>query len=87
LQLFVEKLDHIDLVILDMVMPDMDGEAVFHRMREIRPDIKVIFASGYYVMEEAPAFMKNGACDFLQKPFNMQQLSTKIRALLQGHDA
>jgi PAS domain S-box-containing protein len=84
LELFAEKIDTIDLVILDMVMPDMDGEAVFARMREVRPDIKVIFASGFYVMDQAPAFMKDSSSAFLQKPFNMKQLSTKIRMVLEG---
>jgi DNA-binding NtrC family response regulator len=84
LELFKEEIDAIDLVILDMVMPDMDGEAVFARLREIRPDVKVIFASGFYIMDQAPSFMKNGSSGFLQKPFNMKQLSTKIRAVLEG---
>ncbi len=84
LEIFAERTDAIDLVILDLVMPDLDGEAVFERMRQIRPDIKVIFASGFYVMDQAPSFMKNGCSGFLQKPFNMKQLSTKIRGVLQG---
>lgn len=84
MEIFTEQTYAIDLVILDLVMPDLDGEAVFERMRQIRPDIKVIFASGFYVMEQTPSFMQNGASDFLQKPFNMRQLSTKIRAVLQG---
>jgi two-component system, cell cycle sensor histidine kinase and response regulator CckA len=71
-------------VILDLVMPDLDGEAVFERMRQIRPDVKVIFASGFYMMDQTPSFMKNGSSGFLQKPFNMKQLSTRIRAVLHG---
>jgi DNA-binding NtrC family response regulator len=42
----------------------------------------VIFASGYYDIEQAKALLANGRSGFLQKPFNMQQLSTKIRDLL-----
>jgi len=60
----------------------MDGEAVFKQMRSIKPDVKVLFASGYYVMEETSSLLKEGASDFLQKPFNMNQLSTKIRKIL-----
>ncbi len=84
LDIFTEKTDAIDLVILDLVMPDLDGEAVFERMRQIRPDVKVIFASGFYMMDQTPSFMKNGSSGFLQKPFNMKQLSTRIRAVLHG---
>ncbi len=70
------------LVILDLVMPDVDGETVFHEIRKLRPDIKVLFASGHYVMDQTRAILLDGASDFLQKPFNMRQLSTKIRAIL-----
>ena len=84
LELFNEHKEAIDLVILDMVMPDMDGEEVFKEMRSIQPDVKVLFASGYYVIEETSNLLQAGASDFLQKPFNMNQLSTKIRKILEG---
>jgi two-component system, cell cycle sensor histidine kinase and response regulator CckA len=82
IDLFTEKKDMINLVVLDMVMPDMDGEEVLKRLRQIRPDIKVILSSGYYIAEQAQALIQQGFSDFLQKPFNMQQLSTKIRHML-----
>jgi CheY-like chemotaxis protein len=82
MELFKENKSRIDLVILDMVMPDMDGEAVFKQMRAIKPDVKVLFASGYYVIEETSSLLQEGGSDFLQKPFNMNQLSTKIRNIL-----
>ncbi len=84
LDLFNEHKETIDLVILDMVMPDMDGEAVFKEMRQVQPDVKVLFASGYYVMEETSNLLQEGGSDFLQKPFNMNQLSTKIRKILES---
>ena len=80
--LFQQRKDDIDLVILDLVMPDMDGEAVFHELRNIDPEIKVLFASGHYVVEQTRALLKSGRSDFLQKPFNLRQLSTKIRTIL-----
>jgi two-component system, cell cycle sensor histidine kinase and response regulator CckA len=79
---FAEQSHTIKLVILDLVMPDLDGENVFHEMRKIRPDIKVLFASGHYVMEQTRELLRNGSSDFLQKPFNMRQLSNKIRVML-----
>ncbi len=82
MELFKENKSRIDLVILDMVMPDMDGETVFKQMRSIKPDVKVLFASGYYVIEETSSLLQEGGSDFLQKPFNMNQLSTKIRNIL-----
>ncbi len=82
IELFQENKDKIDLVILDMVMPEMDGEQVFQELRKIKPGIKIILASGYYVMEQAQTLLRSGNSEFLQKPFNMQQLSSKIRNML-----
>lgn len=82
IKLFASHHAEIDLVILDLVMPDMDGETVFHRLKEIAPEIKVIFASGYYVADQTDLLLENGATDFLQKPFSLKQLSTRIRNLL-----
>ena len=81
-ELFSEKSDLIDLVVLDLVMPDMSGEAVFHEIRQIKPDIKVLFASGHYIVDQTRALLQTGSSDFLQKPFNLRQLSTKIRRIL-----
>jgi PAS domain S-box-containing protein len=80
--LFSQKKDHIDLVVLDLVMPDMSGEAVFNKMREIKPDIKVLFASGHYMMDQTRSLLQAGRSGFLQKPFNLRQLSTKVRHIL-----
>ena len=63
-------------------MPDMGGEAVFNEIRKIKPDIKVLFASGHYMVDQTRALLKIGATDFLQKPFNLRLLSTKIRHIL-----
>jgi two-component system, cell cycle sensor histidine kinase and response regulator CckA len=82
IELFEEHQQTIDLVILDMVMPDLDGEAVFKVLRAIRPDIKVLFASGFYLIEQASSLLSKGTTDFLQKPFSMHQLSTRVRRML-----
>ena len=82
LDIFAEKNNILDLVILDLVMPDMDGEAVFYQIRKVKPDIKVLFASGHYVVDQTRALLQNGLSDFLQKPFNLRVLSTKIRTIL-----
>lgn len=79
---FTDRHEKIDLVILDLVMPDLDGESVFREIRKIDEDIRVIFASGFYVVEQTRDLLENGASDFLQKPFNLKQLSTKIRCIL-----
>jgi CheY-like chemotaxis protein len=82
IDVFKENQDRIDLVVLDLVMPDMGGESVFHKIREIRPNTKVLFASGHYMSDQTRALLGTGASDFLQKPFNLRQLSTKIRCII-----
>jgi PAS domain S-box-containing protein len=84
IDIFCKNQDVIDLVVLDLVMPDIDGEIVFCQIREMDPNIKVLFASGHYVVEQTRALLESGLSDFIQKPFNIRQLSTKIRTILDG---
>jgi len=71
-----------DLVILDMIMPGMGGGAAFDRIKEIRPDLKVLLSSGYSINSEAREIMKRGCDGFMQKPFNIHELSRRIREVL-----
>jgi PAS domain S-box-containing protein len=71
----------IDLVILDLVMPVMDGGKVFDCIREIQPHIPVMLSSGYAMDGQADEIMKRGCDGFIQKPFNISQLSQKIRGI------
>ena len=72
----------IDLVILDMIMPRMDGAKVFEAIRRIRPGMPVLLASGYAMDDKAERIMSQGCNGFLQKPFNLTELSTKVHAIL-----
>ncbi len=82
IDIYTELKNEIDLVILDLVMPDMGGEIVFEKIKQIRPDVKVLFASGHYIDERAQTLMQSGSSDFLQKPYNIHQLSSRIRQIL-----
>jgi two-component system cell cycle sensor histidine kinase/response regulator CckA len=73
----------IDLVLLDMIMPNMGGGEAYDCMREINPDIKVLLSSGYSVDGEASEILKRGCRGFIQKPFKMSELSRKIEEILQ----
>jgi DNA-binding NtrC family response regulator len=71
------------MVILDMIMPDIKGGAVFERMKEMKPGVKVLLSSGYSLDGEAGTLLNRGCKGFIQKPFSFELLSTKIREVLQ----
>jgi two-component system, cell cycle sensor histidine kinase and response regulator CckA len=73
-----------DLVILDMVMPHMGGGETFDRLQAMAPGIKVLLSSGYSIDGEAREILGRGCHGFIQKPFNIRDLSTKIRDVLEG---
>ena len=82
-QVYEEHASQIDLVILDMIMPDMDGRETYDGLRKINPDIKVLLASGYSITSQVNEILAQGFNGFIQKPFNMIRLSKKMRAILE----
>ena len=74
--------DKIHMVILDMIMPDMGGGAVYDSLKEANPNIKVLLSSGYSVEGQATEILERGCDGFIQKPFNMSELSKEIRKIL-----
>jgi two-component system cell cycle sensor histidine kinase/response regulator CckA len=83
-ELFKENQDKIDMVILDLIMPDMGGGEVFDRLKEIKPKVRVLLSSGYSMEGQAQEIMTRGCDGFIQKPFNMEQLSDKLREILEN---
>jgi signal transduction histidine kinase len=82
IEVYKENRDKIDLVILDMIMPEMVGDEAFDRLKEIDPKIKVLLSSGYNIDGKASELLERGCNGFIQKPFGMKQLSQKIREIL-----
>jgi PAS domain S-box-containing protein len=76
--------EEIDLVILDMIMPGIEGGRTFDLIREIRPGMPVILSSGYSQEGQANDILKRGCNGFIQKPFTLAELSKKIRVVLDG---
>ncbi len=74
--------DEIILVILDMIMPDLGGGETYDRLRKINPEIKILLSSGYSIDGQASEIMDRGCNGFIQKPFNIKQLSRKIRDVI-----
>jgi len=82
-EIYRENKDKVDMVILDMAMPDMNGGEAYHRMKEIDPEVKVLLTSGYGIEGQAGEIMKHGCDAFIQKPFSISNLSGKIREVLE----
>jgi len=82
LQLYAQHPGAIDLVIIDLIMPEMRGGELYERLRAIDPKAKVLLASGYSIDGEASRILQRGCDGFIQKPFGVKELSQKIRDLL-----
>jgi len=79
--------ENIDLLITDVVMPRMDGPGLVREVREIHPEMKVIFISGYAEDAFRQRLDSDSAIDFLSKPFTLQQLATKVKDVTGGGTA
>ena len=72
----------IDLIVLDMIMPDMGAAETYDELQSINPAIKVLLSSGYGADQQTSELIRRGCSGFIQKPFNMQSLSEKIEEIL-----
>jgi DNA-binding NarL/FixJ family response regulator len=70
-----------------MIMPGISGGETYNRLKEINPDIRVLLSSGYSINGEAKTIMDRGCNGFLQKPFQLEKLSQKVREVLSGEMA
>jgi two-component system cell cycle sensor histidine kinase/response regulator CckA len=81
-KLYEDQKNTIDLVILDMIMPEMSGKDTYERIKQINPDVKVLLSSGYSIEGQATQILNRGCDGFIQKPFNLKQMSGKLSELL-----
>ena len=79
--IYEKNKEGIDIVILDMIMPGMGGGDVFDRLKEIDPGVKVLLSSGYSMNGQASEILARGCLGFINKPFNLKELSQKIRSI------
>jgi len=79
--IFQQNSDDIDVVILDMVMPDLGGGETIHEIRKINPHAKIVLSSGYGRDPQTAEILErcNG---FIQKPFSMKELSELILGIM-----
>ena len=74
--------DKLDLIILDINMPVMDGKTAYEKMMALKPNLKVLVASGYSLNGVAKEILAKGADGFVQKPYSLENLTSKIRQVL-----
>ena len=80
--LYRENPDRFDLVVLDLIMPGTSGSETFDKLRQINAGVKVLLASGYSIDRQAIALIDRGCIGFIQKPYNLEDLSRKIDDIL-----
>jgi len=78
--------NRIRLVILDMIMPDMGGGKTYDQLKAFDPGIMVLLSSGYSINGQATAILNRGCNGFIQKPFDLQSLSQKVRKIIDASD-
>jgi CheY-like chemotaxis protein len=82
IEIFKQNFDKIKLVILDIEMPGISGEKVFHILKELKPDVKILIASGYGKEYLETDIFKSKINHFIPKPFKIEQLSYQVNKLI-----
>ncbi|MDA8126176.1 MAG: ATP-binding protein [Deltaproteobacteria bacterium] len=85
--LFKDHRDEVSLVILDMIMPGMTGRETFDILKQLNPSLKILLSSGYSLNGQAREMLSQGCGGFIQKPYEINKLSEKIRSLLANDDS
>ena len=82
-EIFRKHKEEIDVIVLDMIMPKMSGGEAFDQIKKIAPEMKVLLSSGYSINGQASEILNRGCNGFIQKPFNLQNLSKSLRTILE----
>ncbi|HEU5099610.1 MAG TPA: response regulator, partial [Roseiflexaceae bacterium] len=82
IEVFQANLGTIGCVLLDLTMPHMSGEQVFHELRRIKPDARIILCSGHSEEKATSRFGRHELAGFLQKPFTPEELRSKVHDVL-----
>jgi PAS domain S-box-containing protein len=82
IDIFQKYRESVTLVILDMIMPGLSGRETFSELRSIDEEVKILLSSGYSLDGQAKEIMTHGCNGFIQKPFNLIDLSQKIHAII-----
>lgn len=81
---FKKNREIIDLIIMDMVMPVMDGREAFSEIKKIDPDQKIFIISGYSQREDLEDMLDKGAVGFMRKPFQVKEIVNRVKQILES---
>ena len=87
IEIYKKQMVSIDLVILDLIMPGIDGIDTYQLLKEMDPNVKVLISSGYRKDERVENFLKESSTGFIKKPFSLAHLSDEVRKLLRSPSA
>jgi two-component system, cell cycle sensor histidine kinase and response regulator CckA len=82
LKYYRENWSEIDLVILDMIMPNMGAKECFRELKQINPNVRAILSTGYDNNHSVQEILNEGMCEFVQKPYHIQKLSEIVDRVL-----
>jgi len=83
LKLYQEKKEEIDVIFLDLIMPDMGGISCYNKLKVIDPDVNIIIISGIGDEEKKKELMEMGLVHYLEKPFSIHHLINELETVLQ----
>ncbi len=86
---FRKHSEQIVCILLDLTMPNLDGEQAFHEIRRIRSDVPVVLSSGYNMQDATQCFVGKGLAGFIQKPYDQSTLRETMKEVLgaEGNEA
>ena len=82
IEVFKEMAESIDVVVLDMIMPGLSGKDTYRHLKQLKPGVKVLVASGYSIDAQEGDMLSDGCSLMIQKPFKIDHLSMKIQELV-----
>jgi signal transduction histidine kinase/CheY-like chemotaxis protein len=82
LQIYTQAYETVQLVVSDIVMPEMGGVELYHALRARRPGLKVLFITGHPLSEENQSLLEEGQVSWLQKPFSVHEFGQAVRRLI-----
>ena len=84
IKIYRKEKNNIDIIILDMTMPGMSGGETFDAIKEINAEVKIILSSGFSNDGQAKEILDRGCNGFIQKPFKIKTLVSKINQVMNG---